>query len=147
MDFHEWLVFTCRACRGVIKLSPGMTAKQVICPRCRTKVSVPKDAAIVQEEMKPSQLPAARGNDEMMSQLRGPGREEWEVGNRPIGGDLEFRERLHATSEEDLQPDPDKALRRVGHPDPSPRPRPGVHLPLAAISGRRWIPGQARDDD
>jgi|GEM_PF-2826865 len=106
MEKTEWLVFTCRACRGVIKLSSGMmTAKHVICPSCRTKVSVPKDATVIQEEAAHNPIPASRSNDEMMSQLRGKGREEWEIGNRPTGGDLPFRERLHNTSIPKLQTD------------------------------------------
>lgn len=103
MDQYEWLVFSCRACRGIIKLPPAMAGKHVICPRCRTKVSVPKDAAVITEEATHHPIPAARSNDDLMSQLRGPGREEWEVGKRPIGGDLEFRERLHTTDALDRQ--------------------------------------------
>jgi hypothetical protein len=104
MDQYEWIVFSCRACKGVVKLSPGLAGKQVICPRCRTKVSVPKDAVIVKEDAPHNPIPASRSSDNLMSRVRGPGREEWEVGNRPIGGDLEFRERLQDTSSPEMQP-------------------------------------------
>ncbi len=113
MEKYEWLVFTCRACRRVIKLAPAMAGKHVVCPHCRTKVTVPKDAAIIEEAPAQSQIPAARNDDGMMSQLRGTGREAWEVGGRVTGGDIEFRERLHTTSAPEMQPDPDKAMRRV----------------------------------
>ncbi len=113
MEKYEWLVFTCRACRRVIKLAPAMAGKHVVCPHCRTKVTVPKDAAIIEEAPAQSQIPAARTDDGMMSQLRGTGREAWEVGGRVTGGDVEFRERLHTTSAPEMQPDPDKAMRRV----------------------------------
>ena len=113
MEKYEWLVFTCRACRRVIKLAPAMAGKHVICPHCRTKVTVPRDAPVIEEAPVQSQIPAARTDDGMMTQLRGTGREGWEVGRRPTGGDVEFRERLHATTEPEMQPDPDKAMKRV----------------------------------
>jgi hypothetical protein len=105
----EWIVFTCRACRGLIKLSPGLAAAgSVICPRCRTKVSVPKDASRIQEDGESGSLPPARNVEPANTTLRGPRREEWEVGNRPIGGDLEFRERLHQTTEPEFKHDPSR---------------------------------------
>ena len=113
MEKYEWLVFTCRACRRVIKLAPAMAGKHVVCPHCRTKVTVPKDAPVIEEAPVQSHIPAARNDDGMMSQLRGTGREPWEVGGRATGGDVEFRERLHTTSAPEMQPDPDKAMRRV----------------------------------
>jgi len=113
MGQHEWLVLTCRACRRLIKLPPAMAGKSVICPHCRTKISVPKDAPVIQESAVQNQIPVARQNDEMISNLRGGGHEEWEVGQRPIGGDLDFRSRLHTTNDPELQPDPDKEMRRV----------------------------------
>ena len=113
MEKYEWLVFTCRACRRVIKLAPAMAGKSVICPHCRTKITVPRDAPVIEESAAPSQIPAARTDEGLMSQLRGPGKEDWEVSRRPTGGDLEFRERLHATTAPEMQPDPDKAMRRV----------------------------------
>jgi hypothetical protein len=105
MEMYEWLVFTCRACRRVIKLSPAMAGSHVVCPFCRTKVSVPKDAPVIKEAATHNEIPAARTGDDTMSQLRGPGREEWEVGNRPIGGELNFRDRLHSTSAPGFQRD------------------------------------------
>ncbi len=113
MENYEWLVFTCRACRRVIKLAPAMAGKHVICPHCRTKITVPKDAPIIEEAPAPSHIPAARTDEGLVTQLRGPGKEDWEVHRRPTGGDLEFRERLHATSAPEMQPDPDKAMKRV----------------------------------
>ena len=113
MEKYQWQVFTCRACRRVIKLAPAMAGKHVICPHCRTKISVPKDAPVIEEAPAQSQIPAARTDDGMMTQLRGSGREGWEAGGRPTGGDVEFRERLHATTEPEMQPDPDKAMKRV----------------------------------
>jgi hypothetical protein len=111
----EWIVFTCRACRGLIKLSPGLAAAgSVICPRCRTKVSVPKDASRIQEDGEARSLPAARNVEPGFTTLRGQQREEWEVGNRPIGGDLEFRERLHQTTEPTFKNEPGRpAMERV----------------------------------
>lgn len=113
MEKYEWLVFTCRACRRVIKLAPAMAGKHVICPHCRTKITVPKDAPVIEEAPTQSQIPAARSDDGLISHLRGSEREAWEVGHKPLGGDLAFRERLHATSEPEMQPDPDKAMKRV----------------------------------
>ncbi|HEX2750358.1 MAG TPA: hypothetical protein VHM91_20295 [Verrucomicrobiales bacterium] len=81
-----------------------MAGSSVVCPFCRTKVSVPDDAPVIQEEASQSQIPAARAGDNMMSNLRGSGREDWEIGKRPIGGDLEFRQRLHSTSTPDRHP-------------------------------------------
>ncbi len=113
MEKYEWLVFTCRACRRVIKLAPAMAGKHVICPHCRTKITVPKDAPVIEEAPAQSHIPSARTDEGPVSQLRGPGKEDWERSRRPTGGDLEFRERLHATSAPEMQPDPDKAMRRV----------------------------------
>ena len=90
-----------------------MAGKHVVCPHCRTKVTVPKDAPVIEEDPNPSHIPAVRTSDDLMSNLRGTGRETWEIGGKPIGGDLEFRERLHNTLEPDMQPDPEKAMKRV----------------------------------
>jgi hypothetical protein len=111
MGQHEWLVLTCRACRRLIKLPPAMAGKQVICPHCRTKISVPKDAPVIAEAASQNQIPVSRQSDDLTSHLRG--HEEWEVGQRPIGGDLEFRSRLHTTGDPTMQPDPDKDMKRV----------------------------------
>jgi hypothetical protein len=105
MEMHEWLVFTCRACRRVIKLSPVMAGSHVVCPFCRTKVSVPKDAPVIQEAATHNEIPTARTPDDSIPHLRGSGRENWEVGGRPIGGELNFRQRLHSTNAPELQPD------------------------------------------
>ncbi len=111
----EWIVFTCRACQGLIKLSPGLaTAGSVICPKCRTKMPIPKDAAHIEEESRSSQLPSTRNTEPGSPNLRGPLREGWEVGNRTTGGDLEFRERLHRTTEPEFRDDPQNpAMKRV----------------------------------
>lgn len=110
MGQYEWLVFTCRACRRVIKLAPAMAGKHVVCPHCRTKVSVPKDAPVVEEEASQSQIPVARVTEDMTN-LRG--REEWEVGQREIGGELKFKDKLHATSDPEVQRDPNRRRRKV----------------------------------
>jgi hypothetical protein len=110
MGQYEWLVFTCRACRRVIKLAPAMAGKHVVCPHCRTKVSVPKDAPIVEEEAAQSQIPVARVTEDMTN-LRG--REDWEVGQREIGGELKFKDKLHATSDPEVQRDPNRRRRKV----------------------------------
>jgi hypothetical protein len=68
-------------------------------------VTVPNDAVVIKEDAIHSQIPASRSSDNLVSQLRGTAREEWEVGNRPTGGDLAFRERLHDTTAPELQPD------------------------------------------
>lgn len=111
MGQFEWLVLTCRACRRVIKLAPAMGGKHIICPHCRTKISVPKDAPLIQEEALQNHIPSQRQHDEATSSFRGSS--DWEVGRRPIGGDLEFQSRLHTTQDPDMQPGPDKDMKRV----------------------------------
>lgn len=113
MGQNEWLVLTCRACRRLIKLPPAMAGKPIICPHCRTKITVPKDSPVIQESASQNQLPAARQHDETGTNMRGGGHEDWEVGQRPIGGELDFRSRLQTTNHPDMQPDPDKEMRRV----------------------------------
>ncbi len=109
MDQYEWLVMTCRACRRVIKLAPAMAGKHVICPHCRTKVRVPKDAPVIQEAAEQRQIPVARVSEDMTN-LRG--REEWEVGRRQIGGELNFKDRLHSTADPEMQRDPNRRRHR-----------------------------------
>jgi len=112
MGQHEWLVITCRACRRVIKLPPALAGQQVICPHCRTKIRVAKDAPVIQEPAEQSQIPVARVQEDGTN-LRG--REEWEVGQRQIGGELNFKERLHSTSDPQMQ----RNLHRRKHRRPS----------------------------
>lgn len=113
MEKIEWLVFTCRACRRVIKLPPAMAGGSVVCPFCRTKVTVPKDAVVIEEAATHNPIPQSR-EQETSTSFRGRGREEWEVGNRPIGGDLSFKDRLASTAQPELQPDaPGSEMRRA----------------------------------
>lgn len=110
MGQHEWLVFMCRACDSVIKIAPAMAGKQVVCSHCRTRVRVPKDAPVVVEEAQRSQIPVVRANEET-TLLRG--REDWEVGQREVGGELAFKDRLHSTDDPGVQRDPNRRRRKV----------------------------------
>lgn len=81
-----------------------MAGNNVVCPHCRTKVAVPKDAAVIEEAHSQNQIPASRTKEDASAALRGKGREGWEVGNKPIGGDLAFREKLNSTTLPELRP-------------------------------------------
>lgn len=129
MGQYEWLVLTCRACRRVIKLAPAMAGKHVICPHCRTKISVPKDAPVIEETAEQSFIPTARATEEGSS-LRG--REEWEVGQRPIGGELQFKEMLHSTADPAMKPYQRKKKQRA-----NPHRRHGEDAPAEAEDGTR----------
>jgi hypothetical protein len=109
MGQYEWLVITCRACRRVVKLPPAMAGRQVICPHCRTKIKVAKDAPVIEEAQEKSHIPGARIQEDATN-LRG--REEWEVGQRQIGGELNFKERLHSTADPEMQRDPHRKKHR-----------------------------------
>ncbi len=97
MEPDAWIAFTCRGCREAVKISRGMAGKQVICPRCRTKVTAPFEsqpvaaAKIAKEEggVVPTRLPAVRQDMGGFQDL-GRVRDEWERGAKPVGGVLDF---------------------------------------------------------
>ena len=97
MEPDAWIAFTCRGCREAVKISRGMAGKQVICPRCRTKVTAPFEsqpvaaAKIAKEEggLVPTRLPAVRQDMGGFQDL-GRVRDEWERGAKPVGGAMDF---------------------------------------------------------
>ncbi len=97
MEPDAWIAFTCRGCREAVKISRGMAGKQVICPRCRTKVTAPFEsqpvaaAKIAKEEggVVPTRLPAVRQDMGGFQDL-GRVRDEWERGAKPVGGAMDF---------------------------------------------------------
>ena len=97
MEPDAWIAFICRGCREAVKISRGMAGKQVICPRCRTKVTAPHEsqavalAKLAKEEggMVPTRLPAVRQDMGGFQDL-GRVRDEWERGAKPTGGALDF---------------------------------------------------------
>jgi hypothetical protein len=97
MESDAWIAFTCRGCREAVKISRGMAGKQVICPRCRTKVTAPFEsqpvalAKLAKEEggVVPTRLPAVRQDMGGFQDL-GRVRDEWERGAKPVGGAMDF---------------------------------------------------------
>jgi hypothetical protein len=103
----DWIVFSCRICRNMVKVGAPMAGQQVICPSCRTKIHVPDRAPLRSEDVHPdtsaTPLPEAR---ETESKSKNLSRETWERGGRSIGGSLEFKDKLSSTKAPERQYDP-----------------------------------------
>ena len=115
METREWLLFSCRACRSMVKVPPAMAGIPVVCPTCRTKVTVPEDARHVSEEVTPgpSSLPSRQTEGKVRD-----GYEGWEKGRRNVG-------------------EKDSFLSKIGT-SPSPAARPDVEpLPQVRVNMRK----------
>ncbi len=102
METREWLIFSCRACHSMVKAPTAMAGIHVVCPTCRTKVSVPADARLVTEEYEPDRTSLPVTHEE--GRLR-EARESWERTGRPIGEKDSFLTRIGNTTSPDLQPE------------------------------------------